>query len=119
MPETTQPQRDELDLVVAQAVLVLAAVVFAGPALVIGAPLAVAIDRGGWRRWPTLLGGALLVSIAVAVGAWDTYLATWAHISTCSASSPSPSPPASPSGRSSRSAPTIATSTRPPATTGR
>jgi hypothetical protein len=80
MPETTQPQRDELDLVVAQAVLVLAAVVFAGPALVIGAPLAVAIDRGGWRRWPTLLGGALLVSIAVAVGAWDTYLATWAHI---------------------------------------
>ena len=80
MPETTQAERDELDLFVAQILLVGAAVVLAGPPLVIGAPLAIAIDRRGWRRWPTLLVGAALVGIAVAAGAWDTYVATWASI---------------------------------------
>jgi hypothetical protein len=80
MHETTQPERDQLDLVVAQGLLVLAVVVFTGPSLLIGAPLAIAIDRRGWRRWPTLLAGALLVSVAVAAGAWDTYVATWAHV---------------------------------------
>ena len=48
MPETTQAERDQLDLVVAQGLLVLAAVVFAGPSLFIGVPLAIAIDRRGW-----------------------------------------------------------------------
>lgn len=80
MPEPTQTERDQLDLVVAQAMLVLAAAIFAGPALIIGAPLAMIIDRRGWRRWPTLLGGACFVSIAVTLGAWDTYVVTWAHI---------------------------------------
>jgi conjugal transfer pilus assembly protein TraD len=80
VPESTQVERDELDLFVAQMLLVVAAVVLAGPALAIGGPLAIAIDRRGWRRWPTLLTGAVLVGLGVAAGAWDTYVATWAAI---------------------------------------
>jgi hypothetical protein len=80
VPETTQAERDELDLLVTQMLLVVAAIVLAGPPLVIGGPLAMTIDRRGWRRWPTLVAGAALVGIAVAAGAWDTYVATWASI---------------------------------------
>jgi len=80
VPENTQPERDELDLVITQMLLVAAGIILAGPPLAIGGPLAIAIDRRGWRRWPTLLAGAGLVGIAVTVGAWDTYVATWASI---------------------------------------
>jgi DNA polymerase III delta prime subunit len=80
LPETTQAERDELDLVVAQILLVAAAVVLAGPPLVIGAPLAVTIDRRGWRRWPILLIGSALLAMGVAAGAWETYVATWGSI---------------------------------------
>lgn len=69
-------RREELDLVVAQAVLIVAAIAATGPALVIAVPLAMVIDRRGWRRWPALLAGAALTAGAVAAGAWDTYVAT-------------------------------------------
>lgn len=69
-----------LDLAIAQALLVLAAIMVSAPALLIAGPLAVAIDRNGWRRWPTLLVGGVLVAGAVALGAWDAYWATWVHI---------------------------------------
>lgn len=79
-----EPRRVEreglgLDLIVAQAVLVAAVIVVSAPALILGVPLAVTIDRRGWRRWPALLVGTGLVATAVALGAWDTYRTTWAH----------------------------------------
>lgn len=80
MPETSQAERNDLDLVVAQILILVVAVVLAGPPLMIGGPLAMAIDRRGWRRWPTLVAGAALVGLAVATGAWDTYVATWTSI---------------------------------------
>lgn len=69
-------RREELDLVVAQALLVVAGIAATGPALVIAVPLAMIIDRRGWRRWPALLAGAALTAGAVAAGAWETYVAT-------------------------------------------
>jgi DNA polymerase III delta prime subunit len=80
MPEPTQTQRDQLDLVVAQALLVVAALLACGPALVVAVPLALAIDRLAWRRWPATLAGGALVGTAVALGAWGAYWATWAHV---------------------------------------
>ncbi len=80
MPEPTQTQRDQLDLVVAQALVVVAAFVACGPALIVAVPLALAIDRRAWRRWPATLVGGALVGTAVALGAWSSYCATWAHV---------------------------------------
>lgn len=73
-------RREEIDLVVAQAVLIAAAIAVTGPALRVAVPLAMAIDRRGWRRWPVLLAGAAVTTGAVAAGAWNTYLATIAEI---------------------------------------
>lgn len=73
-------RREELDLVVAQALLIVASIAVTGPALLIAVPLAMVIDRRGWRRWPALLTGAAVTAGAVAAGAWDTYLATVAEI---------------------------------------
>jgi hypothetical protein len=73
-------RREELDLVVAQAVLIAAAIAVTGPALLVAVPLAMVIDRRGWRRWPALLAGAAVTTGAVAAGAWNTYLATVAEI---------------------------------------
>lgn len=56
VPEPTD-QRDELDLLVAQVLLAAAAAVILGPAFLIAAPLALAIDQRGWRRWPWFLAG--------------------------------------------------------------
>lgn len=72
--------RDELDLVVAQVLLAAAAIVICGPALVVGVPLAVAIDQRGWRRWPSFVAGAALTAAVIALGAWDSYWATWAVV---------------------------------------
>ena len=72
-------RRDGLDLVVAQTLLVAAAALVTAPALVIAVPLALVIDRRGWRRWPALVIGGALTAGAVAAGALDAYLATWRH----------------------------------------
>lgn len=79
MREPTE-QRDELDLLVAQVFLAAAATVIVAPALVIAVPLAVAIDQRGRRRWPCFIAGGLAVAGAIALGAWDTYWATWAEV---------------------------------------
>jgi hypothetical protein len=73
-------RREEPDLVVAQAMLVAAGIALAGPALLVAVPLAMVIDRRGWRRWPALLAGTAVTSGAVLAGAWNTYLATVADI---------------------------------------
>lgn len=82
MPEPVRPERgdDGLDFLLAQLLIVLAVVVVTGPALVVAAPLAFAIDARGWRRWPALTGGAALCAGAVALGAWEAYWETWEHV---------------------------------------
>ena len=55
---------------------VLAAVVFvalAAPVLVVAGPLAVLIDRRGWRRWPAVTAGCVLGAVAVTAGGADAY----------------------------------------------
>jgi len=53
------------------------------PALVVAVPLAVAIENGGWRRWPALVVGGTLTGLVVLAGGWDAYRHTivslWAH----------------------------------------
>lgn len=82
MPEPPRAERaDEgLDLIVAQIALMLAAIGVTGPALVTAVPLAIAIDLRGWRRWPAFVAGAAASGAAIALGAWDAYWATWAHV---------------------------------------
>lgn len=80
MPEPTQTQRDQLDLVVAPALIVVAALLAWGPALIVAVALALAIDRRAWRRWPATLAGGALVGAAVALGGWSSYWATWVHV---------------------------------------
>jgi hypothetical protein len=73
-------QRDELDLLVAQVLLAVAAAVIIGPALMIALPLAFTIDQRGWRRWPWFLAGAIASAGVVALGGWDAYWAAWAEV---------------------------------------
>lgn len=75
-----EPTEEELDLLVVQVILAAATIIVAGPALVIAVPLAVAIDQGGWRRWPWFLVGGVAAAGVVALGAWHAYWETWAEV---------------------------------------
>jgi hypothetical protein len=80
---TAAPNFDLLEVVVFAA-LAVAAVVVCLPALVVAVPLGMAIENGGWRRWPALLAGGTLTGVVVLAGGWDAYqhtiVAIWAHL---------------------------------------
>ncbi|MGH9011336.1 MAG: hypothetical protein ACRDYF_16045 [Acidimicrobiia bacterium] len=54
------------------------------PALVVAVPLGMAIENGGWRRWPALAVGGVLTGLVVLAGGWDAYRHTvvslWGHL---------------------------------------
>jgi hypothetical protein len=54
------------------------------PALTVAVPLGIAIEIGGWRRWPALVIGGALTTLVVLAGGWDAYrhtvVAFWAHL---------------------------------------
>lgn len=60
----------------AQVALAAVVILVTAPALVVAVPLAIAIDRRGWRRWPALLGDAGVVALAVALDGGDAYRGT-------------------------------------------
>src|SRR5581483_4768329 len=78
-----EPGFDVLELVILAAVTV-AALAVCLPALVVAVPLGMAIESGGWRRWPAVAGGAALTGLVVLAGGWDAYRHTiyssWLHL---------------------------------------
>lgn len=84
-PETrpAEPGVDEVELVIL-AVVSVAAVVVCLPALVVALPLAMAIERRGWRRWPAVAAGVALTGLVVLLGGWGAYQHTvhsfWLHL---------------------------------------
>jgi hypothetical protein len=84
-PDTrrAEPGPDLLQLVV-MAALAVATLAVCLPALVVAVPLGMAIENGGWRRWPSLAAGGALTGLVVLAGGWDAYQHTivsiWAHL---------------------------------------
>jgi hypothetical protein len=84
-PPETRPAEPDFDLFqfVILSVVAVAALAVCLPALVVAVPLAMAIENGGWRRWPALLAGGALTGLIVLAGGWDAYQHTivslWAH----------------------------------------
>lgn len=115
--------------------LVILAAVAAGslavclPALVVAVPLGMAIEGGGWRRWPAVVAGAVLTGLVVLAGGWDatatplsrsgstSEVTTPSGRSSSSPWSPSAWPAGSSPPRCSRRSSITATSTKPPAIT--
>ncbi len=79
-PDMQREQEQDLVLVVVQGLLVAAFITVCLPALVVAVPLAIAIDRYGWRRWPTFIAGGAATALVVLLGGWDVYTATWAGV---------------------------------------
>lgn len=85
-PAETRPAEPDFDLfqTVILAALAVAALAVCLPALIVAVPLAVAIENGGWRRWPALVVGGALTGLVVLAGGWDAYRHTvvsfWAHL---------------------------------------
>jgi hypothetical protein len=88
MNRPAETRRDEPGLDVFE-IVILAAVSAAAmavclPALVVAVPLGMAIENGGWRRWPAVVGGAVLTGLVVLAGGWDAYRHTvyslWAYL---------------------------------------
>ncbi|MGH8976032.1 MAG: hypothetical protein ACRD0C_22830, partial [Acidimicrobiia bacterium] len=88
MNRPTETRRAEPDFDLFQllilAVVSVAALVVCLPALVVAVPLAVAIENGGWRRWPAFVVGSALTGLVVLAGGWEAYRHTivsfWAHL---------------------------------------
>lgn len=76
---TYRPEDDPF-IVAIKAGFVVAAFVFALPALVVAIPLSMVMEDQAWPRWRVFLLGALATSVAVLVGAWKLYLGTWYDI---------------------------------------
>ncbi len=85
-PPETRPAEPNLELfeiifLAAVAVGVLAACL---PALIVAVPLGMAIESGGWRRWPAVVVGGALTGLVIMAGGWDAYRHTvvsfWAHL---------------------------------------
>lgn len=78
-----EPGFDVFELVILAAVAA-AALAVCLPALVVAVPLGVAIESGGWRRWPVVVAGAVLTGLVVLAGGWDAYRHTvysfWLHL---------------------------------------
>ena len=78
-----EPGFDWLELVILAAVTA-AALAVCLPALLVAVPLGMAIEGGGWRRWPAVAGGAVLTGLVVLAGGWDAYRHTvysfWVHL---------------------------------------
>ena len=78
-----EPGFDVFEIVILAAVSV-AALAVCLPALVVAVPLGMAIESGGWRRWPALAAGAVLTGLVVLAGGWDAYRHTiysfWLHL---------------------------------------
>jgi hypothetical protein len=69
---TEPPVRDPTPLV---AVAAAALALLAAPAVLVGGPLALLIDRRGWRRWPAALAGSLLTGACTLAGGPGAYAA--------------------------------------------
>lgn len=82
----TRPAEPDFDLLgfVILRVVAVATFVVCVPALVVAVPLGMAIENGGWRRWPALVAGGVLCGLVVLAGGWDAYRHTvvslWAHL---------------------------------------
>ena len=78
-----EPTFDWFELVILAAVTA-AALAVCLPALLVAVPLGMAIESGGWRRWPAVAGGAVLTGVVVFAGGWDAYRHTvyslWVHL---------------------------------------
>ena len=85
-PAETRPAESDFDLLqfMVLSAVAIAALVVCLPALVVAVPLAMAIEKGGWRRWPILVLGGALTGLVVLAGGWDAYRHTivslWAHV---------------------------------------
>ena len=85
LPETrpAEPDFDLFQVVILTAVAV-AALAVCLPALMVAVPLAMAIESGGWRRWPAFVAGGALTGLVVLAGGWDAYRHTivsfWVHL---------------------------------------
>jgi hypothetical protein len=85
-PVDTRPAEPDFDLfqMVILATVAVAALAVGLPALIVAVPLAMAIEGGGWRRWPALVVGGALTGLVVLTGGWDAYRHTivsfWAHL---------------------------------------
>ena len=85
-PADTRPAEPDFDLFqfVLLSVVAVAALAACLPALVVAVPLGMAIENGGWRRWPALAAGGVLTGLVVLAGGWDAYRHTvvsfWAHL---------------------------------------
>jgi hypothetical protein len=85
-PTETRPAEPGLDLLefVVLGAIAIAAVAVCLPALAVAIPLGVAIEGGGWRRWPAILTGAVLTGLVVLAGGSDAYrhtvISLWAHL---------------------------------------
>jgi hypothetical protein len=77
------PGFDVFELVILAAVLA-AALAVCLPALVVAVPLGLAIESGGWRRWPAVVAGAILTGLVVLAGGLDAYrhavYSLWLHL---------------------------------------
>jgi hypothetical protein len=85
-PPDTRPAEADFDPLqfVALSAVAIAALAVCLPALIVAVPLGMAIENGGWRRWPALVAGAALTGLVVLAGGWDAYRHTivsfWAHL---------------------------------------
>jgi hypothetical protein len=85
-PPDTRPAEPGFDIVqfVVMAAVAVGILAVCLPALVVAVPLGMAIESGGWRRWPALVVGGALTGLVVLAGGWDAYRHTvtsfWAHL---------------------------------------
>ena len=78
-----EPDFDVLQVLILT-ILTVAALAVCLPALVVAVPLVMAIENGGWRRWPVLIAGGALTGLVLLAGGGDAYRHTvvsiWAHL---------------------------------------
>jgi hypothetical protein len=85
-PAESRPAEPDFDVLqfLILSILTVAALAVCLPALVVAVPLAMAIENGGWRRWPVLVVGGALTGLVLLAGGWDAYRHTvvsiWAHL---------------------------------------
>ena len=85
-PAESRPAEPDFDALrfLILSILTVAALAVCLPALVVAVPLAMAIENGGWRRWPVLVAGGALTGLVLLAGGWDAYRHTvvsiWAHL---------------------------------------